>query len=79
GGPVTEIELFAHLTFDAAILGLLLYFAGGSANPFVSLFLLPPTLAAAMLPASYAWAMAAITLFAYTLLMFWNLPLPPPQ
>jgi two-component system sensor histidine kinase RegB len=79
GGPSSENEVFAHLTFDVVILALLLYFAGGSANPFVSLFLLPPTLAAAMLPARHAWAMAAITLLAYTFLIFWKLPLPPPQ
>ncbi len=79
GAPVSENEILLHLAFDAGILGLLLYFAGGSANPFVSLFLLPPTLAAAMLPARHAWAMAAITLAAYTSLIFWNLPLPSPR
>ncbi len=79
GWPATHNELFAHLAADAGTLAFLLYFAGGSANPFVSLFLLPPTLAAAMLPARQAWAMAGLTLAAYTWLMFWNLPLPPPQ
>ncbi|HRL74458.1 MAG TPA: ATP-binding protein [Candidatus Accumulibacter phosphatis] len=79
GRPVSEREVFAHLLIDAVILTLLLYFAGGSANPFISLFLLPPTLAAALLPARHAWAMAGITLLAYTFLMFWKLPLPPPQ
>lgn len=78
-GPVTDGELFAQLSVDVAALTLLLYQAGGSANPFVSLFLLPPTLAAAMLPARFAWAMASLTLAAYTFLMFWNLPLPPAQ
>jgi hypothetical protein len=52
GGAASEGEVFAHLAIDVAALGVLLYFAGGSANPFVSLFLLPPTLAAAMLPAA---------------------------
>ena len=79
GGPASEGEVFVHLAIDAGALGVLLYFAGGSANPFVSLFLLPPTLAAAMLPARYAWAMAVVTLTAYTFLIFWKLPLPPPQ
>ena len=79
GWPIGENEIFGHLALDVGILVLLLYFAGGSANPFVSLFLLPPTLAAAMLPARHAWAMAGITLLAYTFLMFWKLPLPPPQ
>jgi two-component system sensor histidine kinase RegB len=79
GGPVSEGEIFAHLAIDVGALAVLLYYAGGSTNPFVSLFLLPPTLAAAMLPARYAWSMAALTLVAYTFLIFWKLPLPPPQ
>lgn len=79
GDRCSEGEIFAHLAIDVGILALLLYFAGGSTNPFVSLFLLPPTLAAAMLPARQAWAMAGVTLIAYTFLIFWKLPLPPPQ
>jgi two-component system sensor histidine kinase RegB len=77
--PVSDNMLFAHLAIDAGVLGVLLYFSGGSANPFISLFLLPPMLAAALLPARHAWAMAGLTLLAYTFLMFWNLPLPAPQ
>jgi two-component system sensor histidine kinase RegB len=79
GSQPGDGEVLAHLFIDTLILTLLLYFAGGSANPFISLFLLPATLAAAMLPARHAWAMAGITLVAYTFLMFWNLPMPPPQ
>lgn len=79
GGAVTDGELFAQLSIDVVILALLLYLAGGSANPFVSLFIISPTIAAATLPARHAWAMAGVTLLAYTFLMFWNLPLPPPQ
>lgn len=77
--PVTDEEVFAQLLVDVAALGGLLYFAGGSANPFVSLFLVPLTIAAAALPVRQAWLMAGATLLAYSFLMFWNLPLPPPQ
>lgn len=77
--PLRDDEIFAQLLVDVAALTGLLYFAGGSANPFVSLFLVPPTIAAAMLPARHAWLMAGATLLAYTFLMFWNLPLPAPQ
>lgn len=77
--PPGDKEVFAQLLVDVAALAGLLYFAGGSANPFVSLFLMPPTIAAAVLPARQAWALAGATLFAYTFLMFWNLPLPAPQ
>lgn len=78
-GPVTDLELSGQLAVDVCLLTMLLYFAGGSTNPFVSLFLIPPTIAAATLPARHAWAMAGLTLSAYTFLLFWNLPLPPPQ
>lgn len=77
--PISDDEVLAQLLVDVAALGGLLYFAGGSANPFVSLFLVPPTIAAAMLPPRHAWFIAAATLLAYTFLMFWNLPLPAPQ
>ena len=77
--PAGDDELLAQLLVDVAALALLLYFAGGSANPFVSLFLVPITIAATTLPARHAWFMAGATTLAYTFLMFWNLPLPPPQ
>jgi two-component system sensor histidine kinase RegB len=77
--PVTDRELFAQLAVDIFALGVLLYFAGGSANPFISLLLIPPTLAAAMLPVRHAWGLAGLALATYSALIFWNLPLPPPQ
>ena len=74
--PVSEQELFLHLFSDVLILAALLYFTGGSTNPFVSLFLLPLTLAAAALPGRYTWAIAVSALLCYSLLMVWYYPLP---
>jgi two-component system sensor histidine kinase RegB len=74
--PVGERELFAHLALDVAALTALLYFSGGSTNPFIILYLLPLALTAAALPARYAWAMAAVTMACYTALMFFYVPLP---
>ena len=74
--PVGEQELFLHLFSDVLILAALLYFSGGSTNPFVSLFLLPLTLAAAALPGRYTWAIAVSALVCYSLLMVWYYPLP---
>jgi len=74
--PVREIEFFAHLALDVAEFTALLYFSGGSTNPFVILYLLPLALTAVALPAAYAWAMAAVTVGCYTLLMFFYVPLP---
>ncbi len=74
--PVTNTELFIQLNVDVLVLSLLLYYAGGSTNPFVSLYLLPLVIAAATLPAAHTWAMAAITTCCYSLLMVYRIPLP---
>ena len=77
--PVTHPELFAQLCADVLSLLVLLYYAGGSANPFISLFLLPLVIAAATLPRGYTWAMAVITTACYTVLMKFYLPLQLPN
>jgi two-component system sensor histidine kinase RegB len=74
--PVSHLELFVQLTLDVTILSVLLYYAGGSTNPFISLYLLPLVLAAAILPRRYTWGMATLTLACYSLLMVWYVPLP---
>lgn len=74
--PVSNPELFAQLCADVLALSVLLYYGGGSTNPFVSLFLLPLIIAAATLPGRYTWAMAGLTTACYTLLMEFYLPLP---
>ena len=58
-----------QLVADLAALSMLVYFTGGSFNPFISLFLLPIVFAAAALP---GMALATVTMTAvacYTLLM----------
>jgi len=74
--PVTYPEFFAQLLIDVAGLTALLYFSGGSTNPFISLYLLPLTIAATVLPWHYTWGMAAITISCYTYLLFKYIPLP---
>ena len=74
--PVSNIEFFAQILIDVIALGALLYFSGGSTNPFVSLYLLPLTITAAALPWAYTWGMAAITIGCYSLLLFYYVPLP---
>ena len=74
--PVTTIELAAHLIFDIGVLTALLYFAGGSTNPFVTLYLLPLSIAAALLSTRLTWAIAGVTLGCYTFLLFVQQPLP---
>jgi two-component system sensor histidine kinase RegB len=74
--PVSNLEFFAQLLIDIFALTALLYFAGGSTNPFISLYLLPLTIAAAILPWRYTWAIAGITITCYTILLFEYIPLP---
>jgi len=74
--PVTDAELAGHLLIDIGVLTGLLYFTGGSTNPFVTLYLIPLSIAAAMLPAAYTWSVAGATLACYTFLLFRHLPLP---
>jgi two-component system sensor histidine kinase RegB len=74
--PVGSLELFLQLSVDVLQLTVLLYFGGGSTNPFVSLYLLPLVIAAATLPRRMTWGMAALTLACYSLLMVWYVPLP---
>ena len=74
--PVTAGELAAHLLFDIGVLTALLYFAGGSTNPFVTLYLLPLSIAAALLPVRLTWVIAGVTLVCHTLLLLAYQPLP---
>ena len=74
--PVANTEFFAQLLFDIFALSALLYYSGGSTNPFISIFLLPITIAAATLPWRYTWALSAITVGCYTFLLFNYIPLP---
>lgn len=77
--PVLPLEFFFQLLVDVVALTGLLYLAGGSTNPFVSLFLLPLTIAAIGLSAGYAWSLAGITVLAYSVLLFFHQPLPSPK
>ena len=72
---VSNPELFAQLCTDVLGLSILLYFGGGSTNPFVSLFLLPLVIAAATLPGRYS-GMASPPPLRYSVLMFYYIPLP---
>jgi two-component system, sensor histidine kinase RegB len=73
--PVHDLELFGHLVFDVLLLTALLYFAGGSTNPFTPLFLLPLTLAAAALSWRYTWPVLLLATTCYSLLLVYYQPL----
>ena len=68
-------EIALHLATDAALLGGLVYFTGGYANPFISLLLVPLILGAVLLPPRQAWGLAVWVGLTYTLLMNFYQPL----
>lgn len=76
---VSQQEFFGQIMLDVAGLTVLFYFIGGWTNPFVSLYLLPLALTAAILPGRYAWIMVGFTSACYTILVFWYRPLPLPM
>ena len=73
--PVRDGELFAHLVLDVLLLTPLLYFSGGSTNPFAPLYLLPLTLTAAALSWRFTWPMLLLATICYSLLLFFYVPL----
>lgn len=76
GHQVYERFFSAQLLADILALTVLLFFTGGSANPFVSLLLLPVTVAAAILMTAYRIAIASAAAACYTALIVAHVPDP---
>lgn len=75
GHAVGEAGLFLQLVVDVLLMTLVLYRTGGATNPFVSWYLVPLTIAAAILRLRFTIGIALLTLAAYTLLLGHYLPL----
>lgn len=73
--PVTEFEFAVQLGVDLLLHSLLLYYTGGSTNPFVAYYLVPLTIAAATLPWIYSIVLSGLALSGYTALLIWYHPL----
>ena len=74
--PVQENELFLNLAFDVSVLAVIVFYTGGTANPFISLFIIPVVISVTVLPRRYAWWLVILTVVLYSLLMFFYIPLP---
>ena len=74
---VHDGEVVLHLAVDIVALTAVLYFTGGATNPFVSLYLVPISLAATSLPTRYAWLTVALCGAGYSFLWWDSVPLPP--
>ncbi|HVY64650.1 MAG TPA: ATP-binding protein [Gammaproteobacteria bacterium] len=69
-------EVALNLIVDVVAFSAVLYFTGGSTNPFVSLYLVPISLAAISLPAVQAWLVAFVCAAGYSFLWWRHVPLP---
>lgn len=75
--PITELEVSLHLCVDILVLAWLMYHAGGSSNAFISAFLVPIALASTSLRLAYSLPVTLLSIVAYTLLLWFYVPLPP--
>ena len=71
---IPDWVFLGQLLVDVAVLTLLVYFTGGSANPFIFLFILPVIFAAASIRPAFTALIALTAALSYTLLMFFHVP-----
>ena len=76
GRLASNLEATTQLGFDILQLSALLYFTGGTANPFALLLIAPVTLAASSLPWRYAASLAGLAIAAALILAQWSWALP---
>jgi two-component system sensor histidine kinase RegB len=74
--PVADREFLAQLLVDVSGWTALMYFSGGANNPFISYYIVPLVIAAAVLPWRYTWLVAGASLLAYSLLLYYYVPFP---
>ena len=74
--PVSDAEFLAQLLMDVLIWTVLMYFTGGANNPFISYYIVPLVIAAAVLPWRHTWLVAVSSLLAYSLLLYFFRPFP---
>lgn len=74
--PVTDTEFLAQLLLDVFGWTVLMYFSGGANNPFVSYYIVPLVISAAVLPWRYTWLVAGASLLAYSGLLYYYQPFP---
>lgn len=71
-----RLPVLAALVIDLVLLSWQLYWSGGPANPFVSLFVVPIALAATWRSARSVLVTAVLAIAAYSMLWFQHRPLP---
>jgi len=76
--PIGQLDVGLGLVIDVCVLALQMNFSGGTANPFVSFFMLPVILGAVMLSARQAWLIYGLTILCYAALAVADLHRPMP-
>ena len=76
--PIGDLELFAGLIVDVAVLTGQLYFSGGITNPFIFLYLLQVAVASVLLRPGYIWAIVFCAGLGFVTLTEWHQPLAMP-
>ncbi|NND69269.1 MAG: HAMP domain-containing histidine kinase, partial [Halioglobus sp.] len=74
--PVADGEFLAQLLLDVVGWTALMYFTGGANNPFISYYVVPLVVSAAVLPWRYTWLVAGASVLAYSLLLYVYVPFP---
>jgi two-component system, sensor histidine kinase RegB len=69
--PVSDAEFLVQLLLDIAGWTVLMYFTGGANNPFISYYIVPLVISAAVLPWRYTWLIAVLSAAAYSLLLLY--------
>ncbi|MEM6582256.1 MAG: ATP-binding protein [Pseudomonadota bacterium] len=74
--PVTDNEFLGQLLIDVLGWTILMFFTGGANNPFISYYIVPLVVSAAVLPWRYTWLVAGVCLLAYSSLLLFHVPFP---
>lgn len=74
--PVSDGEFLTQLLIDVLAWTSLMYFSGGANNPFVSYYIVPLVISAAVLPWRHTWLVAGASLLAYSTLLYYYRPFP---
>ena len=72
---ISDLEFSFHLMVDIVFFSILLYLSGGASNPFISYYLIPISVGAIALPLYHTATIALIAMLAYSLLLFYHVPL----
>ena len=72
---ISDLEFLFHLMVDIVFFSILLYLSGGASNPFISYYLIPISIGAIALPVYHTATIALAAMVAYSLLLFYHVPL----